>query len=184
MKILETEPESRQVSVAVEGQPFWGSNQAPVTIVEFLDFECPFCAVSVRTLERIKQEYGPEKVRIVFHHFPLPNHPRAIPASLAASCANVQGKFWEMHNLLFENQGKLKDSDLKGYAKKLRIDSAKFADCYDKKAQMQKITRGQKEGEKVGVFAVPSYVINGILIQGIQPFEQLKETIDRALKKG
>ena len=184
VKLLVTEPESPKVAVSVEGQPTWGSNKAPVTIVEFSDFQCPFCARAVPTLERIKQEYGPEKVRIVFHHLPLPNHPRALPASLASSCANDQGKFWEMHNMLFENQAKLEDADLKEYAKKLQLDAAKFAECYDKKAHMEKIETSRKEGEKVGISATPSFVVNGVLIQGAQPFERFKEKIDRALKKG
>jgi len=184
VKILVAEPESPKLTVAVEGLPSWGNNKAPVTIIEFSDFQCPFCARAVPTIERIKAEYGPDKVRFVFHHLPLPNHNRAVPASLAASCANEQGKFWEMHNMLFENQAKLEDGDLKEYAKKLELDAAKFAECYDKKAHMDKIEASKKESEKVGISATPSFVINGVLIQGAQPFERFKEKIDRALKKG
>jgi len=184
VKILVAEPEAPKLTVTTEGQPTWGNAKAPVTIVEFSDFQCPFCARAVPTIDRIKQEYGPDKVRLVFHHLPLPNHNRALPASLAASCANEQGKFWEMHNMLFENQAKLEDSDLKEYAKKLELDAAKFADCYDKKAHLEKIEMSKKEGEKVGISATPSFVINGTLLQGAQPFERFKEKIDRALKKG
>lgn len=184
VKILVAEPEAPKLTVSTEGQPTWGNAKAPVTIVEFSDFQCPFCARAVPTLDRIKQEYGPDKVRLVFHHLPLPNHNRALPASLAASCANEQGKFWEMHNLLFENQAKLEDSDLKDYAKKLELDAAKFAECYDKKAHLEKVEMSKKEGEKAGISATPSFVINGTLLQGAQPFERFKEKIDRALKKG
>lgn len=184
VKILVAEPEAPKLTVTTEGQPTWGNAKAPVTIVEFSDFQCPFCARAVPTIDRIKQEYGPDKVRLVFHHLPLPNHNRALPASLAASCANEQGKFWEMHNMLFENQAKLEDSDLKEYAKKLELDAAKFAECYDKKAHIEKIEMSKKEGEKVGISATPSFVINGTLLQGAQPFERFKEKIDRALKKG
>lgn len=184
VKILVAEPEAPKMTVTTEGQPTWGSSKAPVTIVEFSDFQCPFCARAVPIIEKIKQEYGPEKVRFVFHHLPLPNHNRALPASLAASCANEQGKFWEMHNLLFENQAKLEDSDIKSYAKKLGLDDAKFGECYDKKAHMDRIEASRKEGEKIGISATPSFVINGVLLQGAQPFERFKEKIDRALKKG
>ncbi|NBX93312.1 MAG: hypothetical protein EB120_03780 [Proteobacteria bacterium] len=184
VKILVTEPESPKLSVATEGQPTWGNAKAPVTIVEFSDFQCPFCARAVPTLDQIKKEYGPDKVRLVFHHLPLPNHNRALPASLAAACANEQGKFWEMHNLLFENQAKLEDSDLKAYAKTLGLDGTKFAECYDKKVHMDKIEASKKEGERVGISATPSFVINGVLLQGAQPFERFKEKIERALKKG
>ncbi|NDD05702.1 MAG: hypothetical protein EB078_12415, partial [Proteobacteria bacterium] len=169
VKILVTEPESPKLSVATEGQPTWGNAKAPVTIVEFSDFQCPFCARAVPTLDQIKKEYGPDKVRLVFHHLPLPNHNRALPASLAAACANEQGKFWEMHNLLFENQAKLEDSDLKAYAKTLGLDGTKFAECYDKKVHMDKIEASKKEGERVGISATPSFVINGVLLQGAQP---------------
>jgi protein-disulfide isomerase len=184
VKILVSEPEAPKLAVTTEGQPTWGSSKAPVTIVEFSDFQCPFCARAVPIIEKIKQEYGPEKVRLVFHHLPLPNHNRAVPASLAASCANEQGKFWEMHNMLFENQAKLEDADLKSYAKKLALDETKFSECYDKKAHMDRIEASKKEGEKAGISATPSFVINGVLIQGAQPFERFKEKIDRALKKG
>lgn len=184
VKVLVEEPQAPKLAVTVEGQPSWGSSKAPVTIVEFSDFQCPFCARAVPIIEKIKQEYGPEKVRFVFHHLPLPNHNRAVPASLAASCANEQGKFWEMHNILFENQAKLEDADIKAYAKKLSLDETKFADCYDKKAHMDRVEASRKEGERIGISATPSFVINGVLIQGAQPFERFKEKIDRALKKG
>ena len=182
VKLHIKEPESPKLNVTIEGYPTWGNANAPVTIVEFSDYQCPFCSRAVPTLERIKQEYGPEKVKIVFRDMPLPSHNRAPAASLAAHCANDQGKFWEYHNKLFENQSKLEDADLKGYAKALGLKEADFAACFDSKKHMALVDKSRREAESLGIQATPSFVINGTLLQGAQPFEKFKEKIDRALR--
>ncbi len=182
VKMLLKEPESPKLNVATDGYPTWGNPKAPVTIIEFSDYQCPFCSRAIPTLDRIKKEYGPDKVRIVFRDMPLPSHNRANPASLAAHCANEQGKFWEYHNSLFENQAKLEDADLKEYAKKLGMDDGKFTACYDAKKHQGLVDKSRKEAEALGIQATPSFVINGTLLQGAQPFEKFKEKIDRALR--
>lgn len=182
-KILLAEPESPSIKVSTDGYPTWGNKSAPVTVVEFSDFQCPFCARAVPTIQRLKKEYGPDKIKIVFHHMPLPNHNRAFPASLAAQCAEDQGKFWEMHDMLFENQQKLEDADLKSYSQKLGLDATKFNECFDKKKHEELVNKSRKEAEGVGIQATPSFVINGTLLQGAQPFEKFKEKIDRLAKK-
>jgi protein-disulfide isomerase len=184
VKLLLQEPESPKLKVTADGYPAWGNPKAPVTIVEFSDFQCPFCSRAVPTLNQIKQTYGPDKVRIVFRDMPLPSHNRAEPAALASHCANEQGKFWEMHDKLFENQTKLEDADLKGYAKALGLDSAKFSECFDSKRYAGIIEKSKREAESLGIQATPSFVINGVLLQGAQPFERFKEKIDRAMSKG
>ncbi len=184
LKILIKEPESPKLTVSTDGHPSWGNAKAPVTVVEFSDFQCPFCSRAVPVIDRIKKEFGPEKVRIVFRDMPLPNHNRALPASLAARCANEQGKFWEMHNALFENQQKLEDKDLKEYAKTVGLDLPKFNDCFDNKKYVADLEKSRSEAEKVGITATPSFLINGVLLQGAQPFEKFKEKIDRAAKQG
>ncbi|NBX69199.1 MAG: hypothetical protein EBR01_09595 [Proteobacteria bacterium] len=184
IKILVKEPESPKLTVSTDGYPSWGNAKAPVTIVEFSDFQCPFCSRAVPIIDRIKKEYGQDKVRIVFRDMPLPNHNRALPASLAARCANEQGKFWEMHNTLFENQQKLEDKDLKDYAKTVGLDVTKFNQCYDSKKYMGDLEKSRSEAESVGIAATPSFLINGVLLQGAQPFEKFKEKIDRASKQG
>ncbi len=184
VKILVKEPESPKMNVATDGFPSWGNAKAPVTVVEFSDFQCPFCSRVVPTIDRIKKEFGPDKVRIVFRDMPLPNHNRAMPASLAARCANEQGKFWEMHNALFENQTKLEDKDLKDYAKNVGLDLTKFNDCFDNKKYVADLEKGRTEVEKLGIAATPSFLINGVLLQGAQPFEKFKEKIDKAAKHG
>ncbi|MCB0404592.1 MAG: thioredoxin domain-containing protein [Bdellovibrionales bacterium] len=184
VQILLKEPESPKIAVSTDGYPVWGKASAPVTIVEFSDFECPYCSRVVPTIARIKQEYGEDKVRIVFRDMPLPSHPRAIPAAIASHCAHDQGKFWEFHDVLFENQRKLGDEDLKAYAKKIGLDEAKFAECYSKGQFKDRVEGSQQEAQRVGIQATPSFVINGTLLQGAQPFEKFKEKIDRILSKG
>lgn len=180
VKLFVKEPESPKLTVATEGYPSWGKPTAPVSIVIFSDFECPFCSRALPIVERIKKEYGPEKVRMVFRDMPLPSHSRAIPAALASHCANDQGKFWEMHDQMFKNQSKLQDPDLKSYAKTLKLDEKKFNECFDGKQHMAEVEKSKREAESLGINATPSFVINGALLQGAQPFERFKEKIDRA----
>lgn len=180
VKLMIKEPESPKINVEVAGYPTWGNATAPVTIVEFSDYQCPFCSRAIPILDRIKKEYGPDKVRIVFRDMPLPSHPRAPAASLAAHCANDQGKFWEYHDALFENQSKLEDKDLSDHAKTLGLDTTKFSECYSSKKHQALIDKSAKEAGSLGIQATPSFVINGMLIQGAQPFEKFKEKIDRA----
>lgn len=182
VKILLKEPESPKISVTTEGFPKWGNDSAKVTIVEFSDYQCPFCSQAVPTLDKIKSEYGPDKVRIVFRDMPIRSHPRALPASLAAHCANEQGKFWEYHNTLFQNQQRLEDNDLKAFAKTLGMDETKFGECFNTKRHMPTIEKSMREAEALGISATPSFVINGILIQGAVPFPRFKEKIDKALR--
>lgn len=183
VKLKIQEPESAVLTATTEGFPTWGSAKAPVTIIEFSDFQCPYCSRAVQVIEQIKKEYGQDKIRLVFRDMPIPQHERARPASNAGHCANEQGKFWEMHNALFENQAKLSDSDLKEHAKTLGLDVAKFNECYDKKKFDSLIEKSLGEAEKLGLTATPSFLINGKLLQGAQPFEKFKERIDRALTK-
>ncbi len=180
VRILVKEPEAKLV-VDTDGYPTWGNAKAPVTIVEFSDFECPYCSRALPIIAQIKKEYGPDKVRVVFRDMPLPSHGRAVPSALAAHCANEQGKFWEMHDALFNNQAKLADADLKEHAKTLKLDEAKFNECFDKKKHMSIVDKSRKEAEALGIQATPSFVVNGALIQGAQPFEKFKAKIDRAL---
>jgi protein-disulfide isomerase len=181
VKILVKEPESPKMVVDTEGYPTWGNTKAPVTIVEFSDFECPFCSRALPVVAQIKKEYGPDKVRIVFRDMPLPSHGRAVPSALASHCANEQGKFWEMHDLLFSNQSKLSDKDLKEHAKTLKLDEDKFNECFDQKKHMAMVDKSRREAEALGIQATPSFVVNGTLIQGAQPFEKFKSKIDKAL---
>jgi protein-disulfide isomerase len=169
------------VEVAAAGRPARGGGpNAPVTIIEFSDYQCPFCKRAEESVEKVMKEYG-DKVRLVFRDFPLPMHPQARPASEAAACANDQGKFWEYHAKLFANQSALADANLKAYAKDLGLDAAKFDKCVADKKHAKKVEEDIAEGSKVGVTGTPAFFINGRMLSGAQPFEKFKEVIDDEL---
>ncbi len=160
--------------------PSRGPANAPVTIVEFSDFECPYCGRAEETVAEVMRVYG-DKVRLVFRDLPLPNHTNAPKAAEAAHCADEQGKYWEMHAKLFANQRALEVPALKGYAKDLKLDQAKFDKCLDSGATAALVEEGRKAGSEAGVNGTPAFFVNGVLISGAQPFDAFKEVIDAEL---
>jgi protein-disulfide isomerase len=122
-------------------------------------------------------------VRLVFRHYPLDFHPFAAKAAEAGACAADQGKFWEMHDKMFGNQAKLGVDDLKGYAKAIGVDPAKFDKCLDRGEKKPLVDEDQKAGTQAGVNGTPAFFVNGIFINGAVPYEQIKQTVDRELKK-
>jgi len=175
-------PELPRVEIEAKG-PARGPDAAKVTIVEFSDFQCPFCGREAPVVDKVMKEYD-GKVKLVFRHYPLEFHPFAAKAAEAGACAADQGKFWEMHDKMFGNQQKLAVDDLKGYAKSIGVDSAKFDKCLDGGEKKAMVDADEKAGQAAGVNGTPAFFINGIFVNGAVPFEQLKETIDRELKKG
>jgi len=164
--------------------PVEGSRNAPVTIVEFSDFECPFCANFVtQTYLQIKQDYiDTGKVRLVYKYFPLKGiHPYAYEAAKAAECAHEQGKFWEYHFVLYTYNDKLTTSDLKKYAMQLGLNTKEFNDCLISNETTAIIERDLKEGQMVGIDATPAFFINGVKLIGAQPYSVFKQYIDKAL---
>jgi protein-disulfide isomerase len=169
------------VEVATAGRPERGAGaKAPVTIIEFSDYECPFCKRGEDSITKVMQTYG-DKVRLVFRDFPLPMHPNARPAAEAAHCANEQGKFWDYHAKLFANQNALGEDKLKQYAKDVGLDSAKFDECLAKKPGKAANDKDIADGGEVGVTGTPAFFINGRMLSGAQPFEKFKEIIDDEL---
>ena len=165
-----------------EGNPSYGDPAtAPIVIVEFSEFQCPYCSRVVPTLKELVARY-PEEVRVVFRHLPLDFHAQARGAALASICAGQQDKFWEYHDLLFENQRALAIADLKGYASSLSLDSAKFDDCLDSGRYTKEVEDDKKAGAAVGVAGTPAFFINGQFLNGARPFESFKELIDGELK--
>jgi len=160
--------------------PSRGPDKAPVVIVEFSDFECPYCGRAEETVAEVMRAY-PEKVRLVYRDFPLPMHPNAPKAAEAAHCAGDQGKYWEMHARLFANQRALDVPALKGYAKDLKLDQAKFDKCLDSGEKAKLVEENHKVGGDLGVTGTPAFFVNGMLISGAQPFEAFKELIDAEL---
>jgi protein-disulfide isomerase len=168
-----------RVAVAAEG-PARGPANAKVTIVTFSDFECPFCGRAIPTIEKVMKDYD-GKVRLVFRDFPLPFHSHAQKAAEAGACANAQGKFWEMHNKMFASQQALEPDQLKGYAKELGLDPAKFDECLDKGAMVDAVKKDQDAGKDAGVRGTPAFFVNGKLLSGALPYEDFKKVIDAEL---
>jgi protein-disulfide isomerase len=180
VEVLLEEP---RTEVEVAGHPAKGPETAPVTIVEFSDFECPFCSRVVPTIDQVRGRYG-DKVRIVFRQFPLNSiHPNAQKASEASLCANDQGKFWEMHDAMFADQKKLSIADLKATAARLGLDAAKFDACLDGGTYSERVAADVKAGSEAGVSGTPAIFINGRMLSGAQPFEALSKVIDEELAR-
>jgi predicted DsbA family dithiol-disulfide isomerase len=171
-----------KVEVAAVG-PSRGDPKAPITIVEFSDFECPFCVRAEESIKKVLEAY-PGKVRVVYRDYPLPFHPRAQKASEAALCAQDQGKYWQMHEKLFANQKALEPAQLKQHAKDLGLEAGKFDKCLDSGEKAALVDASKKAGEEAGVSGTPAFFINGRPLSGAQPFEKFKEIIDAELGAG
>ncbi len=175
--------EPMRVEVAEGGAPAKGPESAPVTIVEFSDFQCPFCSRVIPTLDKVTETYG-DQVRLVFRQFPLHSiHPQAQKAAEAALCADDQGKFWEMHDALFQNQSKLQVADLKSRAAELELDAAAFEKCLDSGQHADRVTADLEAGMAAGVTGTPAMFINGRFLSGAQPFEAISKVIDDELSR-
>ncbi len=170
--------------VAVEATgPSKGPQDAPITIVEFSDYQCPYCVRAEPTVKEVLAAY-PGKVRLVHRDYPLPAHGLAPKAAEAAHCAGDQQKYWEMHDRLFAANGKLAVADLKAYAKEVGADPAKFDKCLDSGEKATLVAFHQKAGEAAGVTGTPAFFVNGRLISGAQPLDAFKALIDQELKAG
>lgn len=170
-----------RIQVAAEG-PTRGPKDAPVTIVEFSDFECPYCGSAFETVEQVMNAYA-GKVRLVYRQFPLSFHPHAAKAAEASLCAADQGKFWEYHDVLFKNQKKLDPTDLKAHATEVGIDAQKFGQCLDSGDKKAAVDADQKAGLAAGVGGTPAFFINGIFLNGAQPIDEFKKVIDGELAR-
>lgn len=173
--------EEPRVTVEAKG-PSRGPDGAKVTIVEFSDFQCPFCSKAEDSVSQVMEQYA-GKVKLVFRHFPLSFHPNAEKAAEAAMCAEEQGKFWEMHKVLFANQQKLGVDDLKAHAATLGLDTAKFNACLDGGSKKAIVEADQKAGSEAGVNGTPAFFINGKMLSGALPFAEFKKVIDAELAK-
>jgi protein-disulfide isomerase len=173
--------EAPKVEVAADG-PAKGPQGAPVTIVEFSDFQCPYCVRAEQTVKDLLAAY-PEKIRLVYRDFPLPFHQDAQKAAEASHCAQDQGKYWEMHDKLFASQAKLAVSDLKGYARELGLDGAQFDKCLESGEKAKVVDAHRKAGDDAGVSGTPAFFINGRPLSGAQPLEAFKPIVDQELAR-
>jgi len=171
--------EPPKVEVAAVG-PAKGPATAPVTIVEFSDFECPYCEKAEKTVKDLLEAY-PGKIRLVYRDYPLPSHRLAPKAAEASHCADDQGKYWEMHDKLFAAGGKLAVTDLKGYARELGLDGPRFDRCLESGEKAKVVESHRKAGEEVGVTGTPAFFVNGRLLSGAQPLEAFIAIVDKEL---
>jgi protein-disulfide isomerase len=170
-----------RVDVAATG-PAKGPANAPVTIVEFSDFQCPFCSRLTPTLAEVEKRYG-DKVRVVFRQYPLPFHQNAQKAAEASLCAADQGKFWELHDAMFGNQSELGVDQLKAKAASLGLNADKFNKCLDSGEKASAIQADVKAGSAAGVSGTPAMFINGRFISGAVPIDQITTVIDDELRR-
>ncbi|MDH3744239.1 MAG: thioredoxin domain-containing protein [Acidobacteriota bacterium] len=179
---VETFLDPLRVEVASTG-PAKGPEDAPVTIVEFSDFECPYCSRVVPTLDKVSDTYG-DKVRIVFRQFPLSSiHANAQKAAEASLCANEQGKFWEMHDSMFASQRALGVEALKNKATELDMEPDRFNDCLDSSRYAEQVAGDLEAGQAAGVSGTPALFVNGRFLNGAQPYESVAQVIDDELRR-
>jgi protein-disulfide isomerase len=173
---------NRRYPVNVKGAPVKGPETAKLAIVEFVDLQCPFCRRVEPTLERVQEEYG-DRVRIVFKHLPLRIHPKAAAAHWAAEAAHRQGKFWEMHDAILENQREMEPEKFVEYAERIGLDVEKFKADMASQDVKRRVSADADEARRLGVTGTPGFFVNGRFLSGAQPFESFKRLIDEELGK-
>ncbi len=175
--------ETPRTEVSADDDAFKGSADAPVTIIEFSDFQCSFCArFFSQTLPQLQTNYiDTGKVKFVFRDFPLGFHAEAQKAAEAAECAGDQGKFWEMHDKLFENYASLNVANMKQWASDLGLDTATFNDCLDSGKYESEVKSDMQDGQNAGISGTPSFFINGIKVVGAQPYSTFQQIIEAEL---
>lgn len=172
-----------RVNVTTAGHPEVGPANAPVTIVEFSDFECPYCSRFLTTLKSVTEKYR-DQVRLVFRQFPLNSiHSSAQKAAEASLCASDQGKFWEMHDLMFADQKNLQIKDLQSKAESAGLDLDIFESCLSSDKYQQRVLQDVAEGSVAGVTGTPSLFINGRPLSGNVPFQNVIQIIEDELKQ-
>jgi protein-disulfide isomerase len=177
VKVLLAAP---RTAIASAGHPWTGGKDATVTIVEFSDFQCPYCRAAEPTVKAVRDKYG-DKVKFVYMDFPLGMHQHAMDAANAAQCASDQNKFWQYHDALFADQSKLDVANLKATAAKAGLDTKQFDTCFDSKTKVPGIQAEQAEGSAAGVSATPTFFVNGREIEGAESLPVFQNTIDDEL---
>jgi protein-disulfide isomerase len=192
----EKQPKVQPISVTVDDDPIRGNQDAPITIIEFSDYQCPFCArFQIETLPLILEQYvDTGKVKFVYRDFPIQNiHPNALPAAVASECAHEQDKYWEYHDALFENQGVWSKVEVtsaitvfKEFATKLDLNQDQFNSCLDSGKYIEEVNNDLKDGQSYDVTGTPGFFIGNekigfVKINGAQPFEAFKSIIDSQL---
>jgi protein-disulfide isomerase len=174
---------SRRYTVNTSGSPSRGSESAKIAIVEFSDFQCPFCSRVAPTLEQVRTSY-PDEVRIVFKHLPLAMHSKAPAAHAAAEAAHRQGKFWEMHDLIFAKQAEMSPEKYVEYAQQIGLDVEKFKRDVASEEVKKKVDADAAEAAKLGVSGTPGFFVNGRFLSGAQPYPAFEALVKEELGRG
>jgi protein-disulfide isomerase len=175
-------PEPPVIQLAEGHDPSLGPATAPVTIVEYGDFECPICKENVSILQELVRLY-PEQVRLVYRDFPLASHPQASPAAEAAQCAYEQGQFWAYHDGLFANAPNLNTPIYFRLAEQVHLNTEQFATCLQDGHAKVAVGKDQAEGQRLGLSGTPTFFVNGRYMGGFQSLERLREAVERALRE-
>lgn len=174
--------EAKRYDVSIDDDPSLGPESAPITIIEFSDYECPYCQKwVVEVLPRLREKYG-DQVRLVYRDYPLVGlHDNAAPAAEAANCANDQNRYWEYHDLLFSGEKGLNRQSYEAYAEALGLEMATFKDCLDNRTHQAEVEADYKYASELGVQSTPTFFINGLALVGAQPFEVFERVIEMEL---
>lgn len=172
---------NKKYSVDIGNSPTLGPDSAPVKIVEWSDFQCPFCGRVGPTLDQITETYG-DQVQLVFKHMPLSFHKQARPAHAAAEAAGMQGKFWEMHDMIFADQRALNEEAYMAYAAEIGLDTEQFKQDLASDEVEKRIAADYAQAAKLGVTGTPAFFVNGRFLSGAQPFDRFKIMIDEELE--
>lgn len=177
-------PDMPRIPVSTDDDPSEGAADAKVTIIQFAEFQCPYCGAANETVQKLLKDYD-GKVRFVFRDFPLGFHENAIPAAVAANCANQQSieKYWKFHDIFMANQRALTEADIEKAAQEAGVDTAKWEACRKDPTVEAEIRKDQQDGAAVGVSGTPAFFVNGIFLNGAQPYEKFKLIIDSELAK-
>ncbi len=175
-------PNLPRFMVSADDDPFIGNADAPITIVQFADYQCSYCGKAQATVDEVMKNYE-GKVKFVFRDFPLDFHEDATPAAVAANCAIPQGKFWAIHGAIMKDQRALTEADLVRLANENKLDTAKWDACRKDPGQQEEVAKDAKDGRDVGVSGTPAFFINGIFLNGAQPYEKFEAIIDSELRK-
>lgn len=185
--VMQYNPGARitKADTLIDDDPILGNIDAPVTIVEFTDYECPFCKKLHDTVSlKLRDEFvATGKVKVVVRDYPLDFHEAAIPAAIAAACANEQGAFWQYHDSLFENQDKLENFDYVGLAEKFKLETAVFKSCLESKESLSEIEKDRADGVNAGVTGTPGIFVGDTFINGAYPYEAFEAAIERELQR-
>lgn len=184
VKITLPFPELPRFPVTADDDPVEGSKDAPVTIIQFAEYQCPYCGRANETVNQLLKDYD-GKVKFVFRDFPLGFHDRAIPVAIAANCAGQQGKYWDVHDRIMSNQRALSDADLDRIAQEVGLNTSDWAVCRKDPNIEAEIRKDMEAGSALGVEGTPAFFVNGMFLNGAQPYDRFSTLIDAELgKKG